>query len=81
MYWFWHAKENSPQGINKVPKPLGRNKIITVILILLNTLPQAPPSIYNITLNNLFTFIKLLIYLSAEGFGICGTVRTNADVY
>ena len=22
IYWIWHAKGNSPQGIGKVPKPL-----------------------------------------------------------
>ena len=81
MHWFWHTKGNSPQKISKIPKPLNRNKIVAVILTLLNTLPQAPPSTYNITLNNLFISIKLLVYLLAEGFGAHGTTRTNAGVY
>ena len=38
MHWIWHAKGNSPQEI-KVPKPLGKNKIVAVVLTLLNTLP------------------------------------------
>ena len=81
MHWFWHTKGDGLQEINKVPKPLGRNKIVVVILALLNIFPQAPPSTYSITLNNLFTFIKLLVYLSAKGFGACGTIRTNTGVH
>ena len=81
MHWFWHTKGDGPQGINKVSKPLGKNKIVVVILVFLNTLPQAPPGIYSVTLDNLFIFIKFWVYLSAEGFGACGTTRTNAGVY
>ena len=47
----------------------------------LKTLPHAPSSTYNIILNNLFVFIKLLIYFLAEDFGACGTTRINAGVY
>ena len=38
MHWIWHAKGNGLQGI-KVPKPLGKNKIVVVVSALLNTLP------------------------------------------
>ena len=81
MYWFWHTKEDSPQEINKVFKPLDRNKIVVVILALLNTLPQASPGTYSVTLDNLFIFIKLLVNLSAKGFGAYSTARTNTGVY
>ena len=81
MHWFWYAKGDGPQGISKVPKPLNRNKIIVVVLALLNTLPQAPSGIYSVTLDNLFISTKLLMYLSAEGFGARGTTRTNAGVH
>ena len=81
VYWFWYAKGDGPQGISKISKPLGRNKIVVVVLALLNTLPQAPPGIYSVILDNLFIFIKLLIYLSAKGFGARGTIRTKAGVY
>ena len=52
-----------------------------MVLALLNTLPQTPPSTYSVTLNNLFIFIKLLMYLSAKGFGARGTARTNTGVH
>ena len=52
-----------------------------MIPALLNTLPQGPPGTYNITLDNLFISIKLLVYLSAEDFGARGTTRTNAGVH
>ena len=52
-----------------------------MVSALLNTFPQAPPGIYSITLDNLFTFTKFLVYLLAEGFGTRGTTRTNANVY
>ena len=65
VHWFWHTKGDGPQGINKVPKSLGKNKIATVVLALLKTLPQAPPGTYNITLDNLFISIKFLVYLLA----------------
>ena len=81
VHWFWHTKGDGSQGINKVSKPLDRNKIIIVILALLNTLPQAPPGTYSVTLDNLFTSTKLLVYLSAKGFDARGTTRTNADVH
>ena len=81
VHWFLHTKEDNPQGISKVSKPLGRNKIVLVILIFLNTLPQTPFSTYNVILDNLFIFTKFLVYLLAEGFGACGTMRTNAGIY
>ena len=81
MHWFWHAKGDGLQGINKVSKPLGRNKIVVVVLTLLNTLPQAPPGTYSVILDNLFIFIKLLVYLSAKGFGARNTARINTGVY
>ena len=81
MHWFWHTKGDGPQGINEVSKPLGKKKIAVIVSALLNTLPQAPPSTYSVTLDNLFTSIKLLVYLSTEGFGACGTTRTNAGVH
>ena len=81
VHWFWHAKGDGPQGISKVPKPLGRNKTAAVVSALLNTLLQAPPGTYSVTLDNLFTSTKLLMYLSAEGFGARGTARTNAGVH
>ena len=80
MHWIWHVKGDGPQGI-KVPKSLGKNKIAAVVPALLNTLPQGPPGTYSVTLDNLFTSTKLLVYLSAEGFGACGTARTNTGVH
>ena len=80
IHWIWHAKGDGPQGI-KVPRPLGRNKTAAVVPALLNTLPQAPPGTYSVTLDNLFTSTKLLVYLSAKGFGARGTARTNAGVH
>ena len=81
MHWFWHTKGDNPQGINKIPKPLGRNKTAAMVLAFLKTLSKAPPGIYSVILDNLFTSTKLLVYLSTEGFGACGTARTNAGVY
>ena len=63
LYLFWHAKGSGPQGIGQVLKILRRNKTVAMILALLKTLPQASPGIYSIILDNLFTSIKLLIYL------------------
>ena len=80
-HWFWHGKGDGPQGIGKTPKLLGRNKTAAVVPALLKTLPQAPPGTYGVTLDNLFTSTKLLVYLSAEGFGARGTARTNAGVH
>ena len=80
MHWIWYAKGDGSQGI-KVPKPLGKNKIVVVIPALLNTFSQGPPGTYSVTLDNLFTFIKLLVYLSAEGFGARSTARINAGVH
>ena len=76
MHWIWHVKGDGPQGI-KVPKPLGKNKIVVVVLALLNTLPQGLPGTYSIILDNLFTSMKLLVYFLAEGFGARGTIRTK----
>ena len=81
MHWFWYTKGDGSQEISKVPKPLDRNKIIVIILALLNTLPQAPPGTYSVTLNNFFTSTKLFVYLLAEGFGACDTIRTNAGIH
>ena len=82
IHWFWHVKGDNLQEINRVPKPLGKNKIVVVILVLLKTLrPKDPIKEYSITLNNLFTFTKLLIYLLVEGFGAYGTIRTNSKIY
>ena len=81
MYWIWHAKGDGPQGIGKVPKPLGKNKTAAVVVYLLKTLPKGPPGTYSVTLDNLFTSTKLLVYLSAEGFGARGTARTNAGIH
>ena len=82
IHWFWHAKGDGPQEINKVPKPLGRNKIIVVILTLLKTFrPKDPIRGYSVTLNNLFIFTKLLIYLLAKGFGAYKTTRTNSGIH
>ena len=81
LHWFWHAKGDGPQGIGKIPKPLGKNKTAAVISALLNTLPKGPPGTYSVTIDNLFTSTKLLTYLSAEGFGARGTARTNAGVH
>ena len=64
LYWFWYAKGEGLQEIGQIPRALGRNKIAVVISALLKTLPQAPPSIYSVILNNLFTFIKFLVYFS-----------------
>ena len=80
-HWFWHAKGNSPQGIGLVPQALGRNKTAAIVLALLNTLPRGPPGTYNITLDNLFTSIKLLVFLLQKGYGARGTARTTAGVY
>ena len=56
--------------------------VTVVIITLLKTLiPQKPCEGYGVMLDNLFTFTKLLIYLSAEGFGAHGTTRINAGVY
>ena len=52
-----------------------------MVLALLKTLPKAPPGIYGVILDNLFISIKLLMYLSAEGFGARGTARIIAGVY
>ena len=81
LHWFWHAKGDGPQGIGRVPKPLGRNKTAAVVPALLNTLPQAPNSSYGVTLDNLFTSTKLLVYLSSIGYGARGTTRTNAGIH
>ena len=81
MHWFWHIEGDSPQRISKVPKPLGRNKIAAVVSALLNILPQAPPGTYSVVSDNLFISIKLLVYLSTEGFGARGTARTNANIH
>ena len=80
MHWIWHAKGDGPQKI-KIPKPLEKNKIVVVVSALLNTLPQGPPGTYSVTLDNLFTSTKLLVYFSAEGFGACDTTRTNVGVH
>ena len=76
LHWFWYAKGDGPQGIGKVPKPLRRNKIVVVIPALLNTFPNCSPGTYGVTLDNLFISTKLLMYLSAEGFGAHRTART-----
>ena len=52
-----------------------------MVLTLLKTLPKAPPGTYGVTLDNLFTSIKLLVYLLAEGFDARGTARTNAGIH
>ena len=64
LHWFWHAKNSDPQGIGRIPRPLRRNKTAAVILALLKTLPQGPPNTYSVMLDNLFTFTRLLVYLS-----------------
>ena len=38
VHWFWYTKGDGPQGISKVPKYLGRNKIVVVISAFLKTL-------------------------------------------
>ena len=53
-----------------------------MVIILLKTLiPQKPCEEYGVTLDNLFTSTKLLVYLSAEGFGARETTRTNTGVH
>ena len=52
-----------------------------MVLALLNTLPQGPPGTYSITLDNLFIFTKLLVYLLAKDFSACGTTKTNIGMY
>ena len=79
LHWFWHAKGDGPQGIGRVPKALGRNKTAAVIPALLKTLPQR--SAYGVTLDNLFTSTKLLVYLSSIRYGARGTARTNAGIH
>ena len=82
IHWFWHVKGDGPQGISRVPKPLGRNKIAAVVLVLLKTLrPKDPIRGYSVTLDNLFIFTKLLVYFLAEGFGARGTARTNSGIH
>ena len=81
LHWFWHAKGEGPQGIGQIPRALERNKIAAVVLALLKTLPQAPPGIYGVTLDNLFTFTKLLAYLSQQGYGARGTTRANGGIH
>ena len=71
VYWFWYIKEDGPQGISKIPKLFGRNKIAIVIIILLKTfIPQKPCGGYSVMLDNLFIFIKILVYLSAKASGL-----------
>ena len=62
LYSFWHARETSPQEISYILRPLGRNKIIAVILALLNTFSQGCSGTYSVILDNLFTSTKLLAY-------------------
>ena len=82
IHWYWHAKGDGPQGIGRVPKPLGKNKTAAVVPVLLKTLhPRDPPGGYSVTLDNLFTSTKLLVYLSAEGFGARRTARTNSGIH
>ena len=82
IHWFEHAKGDGPQEINKVPKPLGKNKIAAVIPVLLKTFrPKNPIRGYSVTLNNFFIFTKLLIYFLAKGFGAHETTRTNSEIY
>ena len=57
-HWFWYTKGDGPKGISQIPKTLKRNKIVIVILALLNTLLQN--SLYGVTLDNFFIFTKLL---------------------
>ena len=81
LSWSWHAKGDSPQGIGKIPKPLGRNKTAAVVAYLLSTLPEAPPDTYSVTLDNLFVSTKLVSYLGSKGFGARGTARINAGIH
>ena len=64
-HWFWYTKGNSSQGISPVPQALERNKIAVIVLALLNTLSRGPPGTYSMTLDNLFTFIKILVFAIA----------------
>ena len=80
-HWYWHAKGDGLQGIGRVPKPLGKNKTVAVVPALLNTLPKDPCDTYDVILDNLFIFIKLLIYLSQIGYGARGTIRTNTGIF
>ena len=80
LHWFWHAKGDGPQGIGPVPKALGRNKTAAVVPALLNTLPRDPYG-YSVTLDNLFTSIKLLMYLSSIGYGARGTARSSTGIH
>ena len=82
IHWFWHIKGDGPQGISRVPKPLGKNKTVAVVPALLKTLrPKDPIGGYSVTLNNLFISTKLLVYLLAEGFGARGTARINSGIH
>ena len=81
IHWVWHAKGDGPQGIGKIPKPLGKNKTAAVVIYLLKALPEGPPGTYSVTIDNLFTSTKLFMYLLAEGFGARGTARMNAGVH
>ena len=82
IHWFWHIKGDGPQGISRVPKSLEKNKIIVVIPALLKILwPKDSIGGYNITLDNFFIFIKLLVYLLAKGFGVHKTIRINSGIY
>ena len=81
LYLFWHAKGSGPQGIERVLKILERNKTAAVVLALLKTFPQAFSDTYSITLDNLFTSMKLLAYLSQQGYSACGTARINSGIY
>ena len=40
VHWFWHMKEDGLQGINKVSKPLGRNRIIIAVILILLSSPS-----------------------------------------
>ena len=81
LSWVWYAKNDGPQGIGSISKALGRNKIAAVVVYLLKTLPEGPPGIYSVTLDNLFVSEKLVFYLGSQGFGARGTARTNVGIY
>ena len=81
LHWFWHAKGSGPQGMGRIPRPLGRNKTAAVVPALLKTLPQGPPGTYGVTLDNLFTSTRLLAYLSQQGYGARGTARINSGIH
>ena len=57
-----------------------------MVLAFLNTFPEISLlkycyNLYSIILDNLFTSIKLLVYLLQIGYGAQGTARTNVDIY